>query len=494
MSLISVNNLTFGYDGSFNNIFENVSFNIDTDWKLGLIGRNGKGKTTFLKLLQGKYEYRGTISKSVDVDYFPFEVTNKNRMSIEIVNEIAPNVEDWEIIKELNLLNSDIEILYRNFNLLSGGEQIKILLISLFLKGNNFLLIDEPTNHLDIETRNNLVDYLEKKKGFILVSHDRIFLDKVVNHIISINNTNIEIQQGNFSSWKENKDRQDNFEIMQNEKLQKDINRLEIASKNTAKWSNDVEKTKSKKYNSESTIDKGYVGHKSAKMMKRSKSMEQRIEKAIDEKTNLLKNIDRNEDLKIIPLESKRNSLVLADNLQIKYDEKAIFNPISFEVTNGDRVAIVGKNGVGKSSILKLIIGKKMEYDGEFKVTNDLKISYVPQSTEGITGNLKEFAQTNKTDESIFKAMLSKMGFSEIDFDTNIQDMSEGQKKKVLIAKSISEQANLYIWDEPLNYIDILTRIQIEDAILKYKPTLIFVEHDEKFIEKVATKIIKLER
>ena len=223
MSLISVNNLTFGYDGSFNNIFENVSFNIDTDWKLGLIGRNGKGKTTFLKLLQGKYEYRGTISKSVDVDYFPFEVTNKNRMSIEIVNEIAPNVEDWEIIKELNLLNSDIEILYRNFNLLSGGEQIKILLIGLFLKGNNFLLIDEPTNHLDIETRNNLVDYLEKKKGFILVSHDRIFLDKVVNHIISINNTNIEIQQGNFSSWKENKERQDNFEIMQNKKLQKDI-------------------------------------------------------------------------------------------------------------------------------------------------------------------------------------------------------------------------------------------------------------------------------
>ena len=221
MSLISVNHLIFGYDGSYNNIFEDVSFNIDTNWKLGLIGRNGKGKTTFLKLLQGKYEYKGTISKNVDVDYFPFEVTNKNKISIEIVNEIAPNVADWEIIKELNLLNSDTGILYRNFNLLSGGEQIKILLISLFLKGNNFLLIDEPTNHLDIETRNNLVSYLEKKRGFILVSHDRNFLDKVVNHIIAINNTNIEIRQGNFSSWKENKDRQDNFEIVQNEKLQK---------------------------------------------------------------------------------------------------------------------------------------------------------------------------------------------------------------------------------------------------------------------------------
>ena len=119
MSLISVNNLTFGYDGSINNIFENVSFNIDTDWKLGLIGRNGKGKTTFLKLLQGKYEYNGTITKKVDVDYFPFEIENKDKMAIEIVHEIAPNVEDWEIIKELNLLKSDAEILYRNFNLLS---------------------------------------------------------------------------------------------------------------------------------------------------------------------------------------------------------------------------------------------------------------------------------------------------------------------------------------------------------------------------------------
>ena len=212
MSIINVKNLTFRYDGSLNNVFENVSFNIDTDWKLGLIGRNGKGKTTFLKLLLGEYEYKGTITKSVEFDYFPFEVKDKERMAIEIVNEIAPSVEDWQIIKELNLLNTDAEILYRKFNLLSGGEQIKILLISLFLKGNNFLLIDEPTNHLDIETRNNLVEYLNRKKGFILVSHNRNFLDKVVDHIISINNTNIDIQKGNFSSWEGNKDRQDNCE------------------------------------------------------------------------------------------------------------------------------------------------------------------------------------------------------------------------------------------------------------------------------------------
>ena len=492
MSIINVNNLTFGYEGSLNNVFENVSFNIDTDWKLGLIGRNGKGKTTFLKLLLGEYEYKGTISKSVEFDYFPFEVKNKEKMAIEIVNDIAPNVEDWEIIKELNLLNTDPEILYRNFNVLSEGEQVKILLISLFLKGNNFLLIDEPTNHLDSETRENLVEYLEKKKGFILVSHDRNFLDKVVDHIISINNTSIDIQKGNFSSWQENKDRQDNFELMQNEKLKKDINRLEIAARNTANWSEQIEKSKYNTTNSGSKIDRGYVGHQSAKMMKKSKVMEKRIEKEIEQKSGLLNNIDRNDSLKIIPLESKKNPLIIADDLQIIYDEKTIFNKVSFEIKNGDRVAITGRNGIGKSSILKLIMGKEIQHAGNLKVANNLIISYVSQSTENLKGTLKEFAIQNKIDESIFKSMLSKMGFSKLEFDKDISQMSEGQKKKVLIAKSITESANIYIWDEPLNYIDILTRIQIEEAILKYKPTIIFVEHDETFVKKVATKIIHL--
>lgn len=493
MSQISVNNLTFGYDGSLNNVFENVSFNIDTDWKLGLIGRNGKGKTTFLKLLLGKYEYKGTISKNVEFDYFPFEVKDKEKMTIEIVNEIAPHVEDWEIIKEINLLNTDAEILYKNFNVLSGGEQVKILLISLFLKGNNFLLIDEPTNHLDSETRDSLVDYLNKKKGFILVSHDRNFLDKVVDHIISINNTNIEVQKGNFSSWQENKNRQDNFEIMQNEKLMKDINRLKIASQNTANWSDKVEKSKYNNTNSGSKVDRGYIGHQAAKMMKKSKVMEKRIEKELEQKSSLLNNIDRNDSLKMVPIESNKNILVLADDLQIKYNGKAIFNKVSFEVKNGDRVAISGKNGIGKSSILKLIIGNDISYSGNLKVANDLKISYVAQSTDNLKGTLKDFAIQNKVDESIFKSMLSKMGFSSMEFDKDISQLSEGQKKKILIAKSISESANIYIWDEPLNYIDILTRIQIEESILKYMPTLIFVEHDETFIKKVATKIVYLD-
>lgn len=494
MSIIQVKNLTFSYDGMLERIFEDVSFNIDTDWKLGLIGRNGKGKTTFLNILQGKLEYKGTITKNVEVDYFPVEVKDENKMAIEIVQEIAINAQDWEIIKEINLLNTNPEILYREFKLLSGGEKIKVLLVALFLKENNFLLIDEPTNHLDIETRENLINYLKKKKGFIVVSHDRNFLDNVVDHIIAINNSGIEIQKGNFSSWKENKDRQNNFEIVQNEKLKKDINRLNEAARNTANWSDKVEKTKYGTTNSGSSVDRGYIGHQAAKMMKKSKVIENRIEKEITEKSKLLKDIDRNDSLTIKPLEARKNPIITLNNLQIRYNNKPIFNKINLEINNKDRVALVGKNGAGKSSILKLILGEKIEYNGTFNKINNIKISYVSQQTNSLQGKLKDYAKNNNVDESIFNAMLVKMGFSKENLNKNIEELSEGQKKKVLIAKSITESADIYIWDEPLNYIDILTKIQIEEAILKYMPTLIFVEHDETFVKNVATKIINVER
>ena len=160
MSLIQVQNLTFAYDGTYDNIFENVSFQLDTDWKLGFTGRNGRGKTTFLNLLMGHYEYQGRISASVRFSYFPYPVTDKSQFSMTIVEEIYPEVEYWQIAKELHALDLDEEILYRPFDTLSNGEQTKLLLAVLFLKENNFLLIDEPTNHLDIRGREVVRRYL----------------------------------------------------------------------------------------------------------------------------------------------------------------------------------------------------------------------------------------------------------------------------------------------------------------------------------------------
>lgn len=488
MSLVQINNLTFKYESDYENVFENVNLNIDTNWKLGLIGRNGKGKTTFLKLLIGKLKGTGSISKNVEVTYFPYEVKNDD-ITLNIVQEICM-AEDWEIIKEINLLNANVEILYRNFSTLSGGEKVKALLAALFLKENNFLLIDEPTNHLDTKAKTDIENYLKKKKGFILVSHDRSLLDSVTDHIISINNSNINIVQGNYSVWKENFDRQNNFELKQNEKLQKEIEKLEIASKESSKWSQSAEKEKQRK-EANDKIDRGYLGHKAAKIMKKSKVLEERKNKNIEDAKSLLKNIDKVEELKLIPSQYDKKELIIANNFQIVY-EKPIFAPVSFVIENGDRLILKGKNGIGKSSIIKAILGEDIKHNGILKINNNIKISYVKQDTSSLQGSFKAFIQNNKVDESIFRAMLIKMGVNKKEINSNLEDLSEGQKKKVLLAKSISETADLYIWDEPLNYIDIITREQIENMILRYKPTMLFIEHDETFAERIANKTIEL--
>ena len=194
-SIINVTNLTFAYDGSYDNIFENVSFQIDTEWKLGFTGRNGRGKTTFLNLLLKKYEYSGTISSSVPFEYFPYEVTDKEQLTTDVISSVYYDFQQWQLMRELNLLQVSEDVLYRPFDTLSNGEQTKVLLAALFLKENSFLLIDEPTNHLDVNARKIVGDYLNSKKGFILVSHDRNFLDSCVDHILSINRNNIEIQR-----------------------------------------------------------------------------------------------------------------------------------------------------------------------------------------------------------------------------------------------------------------------------------------------------------
>ena len=491
MSTINVTNLTFGYEGSPDNVFENVTFVIDTDWKLGFIGRNGKGKTTFLNLLLGKYEYDGSIKCNCDFDYFPFDVPNKELNSYEIAKLHTQEIEKWRLEQEVALLDMNKEILLRHFNTLSKGEQTKVLLAILFLRDNNFLLIDEPTNHLDINARKSVSEYLKKKKGFILVSHDRNVLDKCVDHILVLNRNNIEVEQGNFSSWWENKIRQDNFELNENEKLKKDINRLEKTAKQTADWANKVEASKHN-MTWDGPIDKGFIGHKSAKMMKRSISAQNRREKMIEEKSKLLKNLETIEDLKIQALNDKKGKLIEAHDLSIMYGENIIFNKISFDLNYGDRLQLKGKNGCGKSSIIKLLLGEDIKYSGDLYISSNLKISYISQDTSYLKGNLRDLARDNNIDETLFKSILRKLDFERELFDKDIEKYSEGQKKKVLIAKSLCEQAHIYIWDEPLNYIDVFSRMQIEEVILKYKPTMIFVEHDETFSKKIVTKEVNL--
>ncbi|MDO5131961.1 MAG: ATP-binding cassette domain-containing protein [Eubacteriales bacterium] len=510
MAQIQVTDLTFSYEGSPDEVFKNATFRIDTDWKLGLIGRNGKGKTTLLHLFMGKYEYRGSITASTRFDYFPYFAADPDQFktAAELMEGWKPQAELWQVLIQLSHLKMDPECLYRPFMTLSCGERTRIMLAVLFAAENEFLLIDEPTNHLDGKAREIVKNYLAAKKGFILVSHDRDLLDGVCDHMLVLNRETIEVQAGSFSSWWENKEKQDAFRQSENEKHLKEIGKLKSAADRSGRWAEKSENTKigydPVKEHDRSISARAYIGAKTKKMQARVKSYETRIGREIEEKEGLLRDIERAADLQIRPLRFHREVLIDACDLALRYKGagRQLFEGLRFQVKRGERVVLSGENGCGKSSILRAVLqktenpqsgsGTEILISGRLDIASGLIISYVSQDTSFLSGPLRDFIKNRGLDESLFLAVLRQLDLGREQFTKNMEDFSEGQKKKVLIAASLITPAHLYIWDEPLNYIDVFSRMQIEKLILRYEPTMLLVEHDIKFQEKAATDIIRM--
>lgn len=491
MSIISVNNLTYYYDGCDEAVYENVSFTLDTTWKTGLIGRNGRGKTTLLKLLTGELENGGAVSTKAEFLYFPFDVEDKNMTGSELIGIICPEVQEWEVIRELSYMGTDCDILYRPFNTLSGGEQTRLLLCLLFLRDNAFLLIDEPTNCLDLDAREAIGDYLKAKSGFILVSHDRDLLDKCTDHILSLNRSDTEIINGNYSVWKENFDRKEANELMRDKKLKSEIGHLKAAAERSKKWADTAESRKIgiDPTKTEKSLNRRVVeGAKAKAMMKRMKAVENRRQSAINEKSELLKNREYIDVLKIPSIRAKSATVLSVQNLVPYYCGNALCEPVSFALSDGERLCLSGKNGCGKSTILKIIAGEDIEYSGSIAKAPGLKISVLPQDTNGLSGTLDEFSGRLGVDPELVRAILAKLGFSRKELIGRTENLSAGQKKKVLIAGSLATPASLYIWDEPLNFVDIISRIQLERLLGANTPTMLLAEHDRYFCENTGTE------
>jgi ATPase components of ABC transporters with duplicated ATPase domains len=441
-----------------------------------------------LNLLLGKLPHDGKIDVPVPLDYFPYAVDDKTQWTRQITEQIAA-FEPWQLERELSLLDVSLDVLERPFASLSGGEQTKILLATLFLNENRFLLIDEPTNHLDLEGREAIGNYLRKKEGFILVSHDRTLLDRCVDHVLSINRSNIELQQGNFSTWQQNRDYQEQFEESKNRKLQRDIKRLNEACQRSAHWAGQAEK---EKYGN-GPVDRGFLGSKAARIMNRAKATDERRQKALEEKSQLFQNTEVDDRLTLTPLKFHSSRLLDLVDVSVCYQEDMpLLEHFSLVVGSGDRIALCGKNGCGKSSLLRLIAGEAVPHFGRCLVPSSLKVSYVPQETSHLQGSMRDFIEERKLDESFFKTILHKLGLPREEFDKEMSGYSAGQKKKVFLAVSFCEQAHLYLWDEPLNYMDVISRMQIETMLLESFATVIFIEHDKSFLDSVATKKITL--
>ena len=495
MARIQVSHLTFAYEGSPDLIFSDASFSVDTDWKLGFIGRNGRGKTTLMKILCGELPDYGAVSAPVQFDYFPFSVPDSSKTPLEIASDMDAEGQVWRFLKEISCLDVSEDILSRPFSSLSGGEQAKVLLAALFAREHRFLLIDEPTNHLDMQGRQVVSEYLNTKKGFILVSHDRAFLDGCVDHILSINRANIEVQKGNFSSWEENKRRQDEFEINKNEKLKKEISSLKFAARQANAWADKVESTKfglTPDAHERPKNARSYAGEKSRRMQQRRKNLEFRMDREIEEKEGLLKNLELAEDLKIFPLSHPSGRLIQCRDAEISYDGRVILSHLNFTLSNGDILALTGKNGCGKTSVIKALTGELTPSAGEIRLASGLILSVVPQQAR-LAGSMTDYIRESGIDETLFKTILRKLNFSREQFEKPLEALSAGQRKKILIARSLCQRAHLYVWDEPLNYIDLLSRMQIERLIAQFRPTMLLVEHDQAFLKNLNATVLHLD-
>lgn len=486
---LAIRNLSFTYEGGWAPVFENLSVNLDTSWRLGLIARNGRGKTTLLRLLTGELPRRGDISLPLEPVYFPFAPRDAGADTLCVMRAAAPEAEDWRFLREMNALRLREDVLDRPFDTLSRGEQTKALLCALFSREDVYPLIDEPTNHLDAHGRGLVAEYLRRKDGFLLVSHDRAFLNRCVDHVLTLQKSDAWVMQGDYDAWEERFNRQNASEEARNEALKRDISRLEQSARRASQWSDRVEKGKYHVAESEcAAVDRGYVGARSAALMKRAQNTLKRRERAMEEKSALLKNVERVGELKLTVLSHPKRTLVSVRDGRVRYGDSIVAEGVEFTLAQGDRVALTGPNGAGKSSILKALCGAGGALEGEVHLAPGLVVSYVPQETDGLRGDLRGFVRARGLDETLFKAILRNMDFQREAFERPMDTFSQGQKKKILLAASLCTPAHLYVWDEPLNYIDVFSRVQVERLIEESRPTLLLVEHDQRFLQTVCNR------
>jgi lincosamide and streptogramin A transport system ATP-binding/permease protein len=500
MGTINITDLTFSYPAATKNLFENCTLKIDESWSLGLIGRNGRGKTTFLQLLMGKHPHQGTIQTNLKFSYFPPTVLHPQDKTLAVLNAVSQldPADFWQVQAQADQLGISAKLLARPFFQLSPGEQTRALLAAVFADQNTFQLIDEPTNHLDLAGRQAVSRYLQQRHGFIVISHDQHFIDQIVDHILAIERQKLELLQGNYSTWQAEFSRQNCREQLQKEQLTGQIKQLKQTATQTKLWAKQAEKKKHKKnqhYDQHAKLDKGFLSHRAAKLMKRSKTTYQKTQQVLQQKQDLLQNYEEDEPLTMNYQASLQPIVLRLTDLQVKQNGQPLNQPLSLTLKRGQRLALVAPNGFGKTTLLRAILNEKqLISQGQVEFQGNVKISYLAQNFEQLHGSLSTYAEHYQLEPFQLMNVLHKLGVERFNFGTDLAKLSLGQRKKISLARSLAEKANLYFWDEPLNYLDAITRQQLTELLLTAKPTMLLIEHDAAFVKQVAIHSIKLKR
>jgi len=460
-------------------ILKDISFRLYKKDKVGIVGRNGIGKTTLLKVITSELEAdSGSIKFYGKYGYLPQDLFIENDLFVyELMEETKKYGEFLELLNKFKLNGAEKQ----KVKSLSGGEKTKLYLIKLLLQNPDILILDEPTNHLDYETIEWLEGFINDFNGAVLmVTHDRYFLDKTVSKIFELEDKTIKEYSGGYTFYATQKKIELDKAMLEYEEYIKKKRQLEIAARKQMERAN--------RYNDMSVND--FQRHKANKIAKRSKAIISRLENFEEkEKPKVPKNIN----IKLEGINDKTSDILIrAENLSKAYD-RVLFRNISFNIYRNARIGLIGKNGVGKSTLLKGLIGK-VKLNGNISIPPSTKIGYFSQELEELDTNstiLEELKKINN-DESYVRTLLGCMLFRRDDVYKKIKSLSYGERVRVAFLKLILEENNLLILDEPTNFLDIPTREVIENALLDYEGAILFVSHDRYFVEKMAKEIWEL--
>lgn len=508
---ISLNKINKSY--GFNNVLNNLSFDVKTNERVALIGSNGCGKTTTLKIIMGIESYdSGNISirKESKIGYLtqmpPKEDDNVSAKSVylrgvqelidlenkinDFVENMSSNEKDIKLLDKLqeefrisggyslkekiekirNGFKITNELLDREYNKLSGGEKTLINLASIILSNPDILLLDEPTNHLDIDTLEWFEEYLSSYNGtVVIISHDRYFLDRTVNKIIEIENGNANIYHGNYSYYLKESEKRLMVEFQNYKNQQKEIKALKEAIERYKVW-----------------------GAKSDNPMffRRAKAIETRLEKMeVIEKPKTKSELRINLNVE----DRTSNRVMVISNFDLKIGNKELLRNSHMEIYYKERVCLMGKNGAGKTTLIKNILNNTHD---NIKLGTNIKIGYIPQEIRFDNEDLTIYEHMRKIfvgSESELRSKLNQFYFTADNIDKKVKNLSGGEKVRLKLLELILKNANFLILDEPTNHIDIDTREILEESLLAYDGTILFISHDRYFINKIATKIVMIE-
>lgn len=517
MILLQLNDISKSFDGE--DIFTRVNFEVKTGERIGVVGRNGAGKSTLMKIIAGVEDYdSGHISKikNLRMGYLtqqmtlnssasvfeemskPFEHLKKMELLIrEETNWLADQASNYDseeyqqhmeryesltnqfeqldgyqyeskiktVLHGLNFNEDDFD---KPINDFSGGQKTRLSLAQMLLNEPDLLLLDEPTNHLDLETTKWLEDYLKYFKGaIVIISHDRYFLDKIVTQIYDVALGDVKRYVGNYEQFIEQRDKYYESRMQEYERQQDEIKRLEtFVEKNITRASTSgMAKSRRKTLEKMERIDKPMLDARSA---------------------NIQFDFNRNTG----------NDVMHIRNLKIGYDSP-ITSPINIEVSKGDHIAIIGPNGVGKTTLIKTIARRQKQLEGEITFGANLQIGYYDQKQAEFKSNKTiidyVWDQYPTMNEKDIRAILGRFLFVQDDVKKVINDLSGGEKARLQLALLMLQRDNVLILDEPTNHLDIDSKEILEQALKDFEGTILFVSHDRYFINQLANKVFDLD-